>query len=152
MNNKSSDLVTNRRAFHDYEILDTFEAGIVLQGTEIKSLRANGGHLQDAYVKISNNEAWLLGCQITPYKYGNIYNHPEKRDRKLLLHKREIAKLHQATQEKGLTCVPIAIFLKNGRAKVKIAIGKGKKTYDKREALKERDEKRTMDKVKKEYG
>lgn len=152
MSEKSSDLVSNRRAFHDYEILDTYEAGIVLQGSEIKSLRNNGGSLAEAYVRVIDKEPLLLGCNIALYSHGNIHNHKEKRDRKLLLHKREIAKIEQALQEKGLTCVPIAIYLKNGRAKVKIGIGKGKKTFDKRHALKERDEKREMDKIKKMHG
>lgn len=152
MNEKHSDLVSNKRAFYDYEILETFEAGIALQGTEIKSLRNNGGSLQDAYVKVFDHEAWLLGAYIAPYRFGNVYNHNEKRDRKLLLHKREIEKLSRALQEKGLTCVPIAIYLKLGKAKVKIALGKGKKVHDKRNTIKERDEKRTMDAAKKQHG
>lgn len=152
MNEKHSDLVSNKRAFFDYEILETFEAGIALQGTEIKSLRNNGGSLQDAYVKVFDHEAWLLGAYIAPYRFGNVYNHNEKRDRKLLLHKREIEKLSRALQEKGLTCVPIAIYLKMGKAKVKIGLGKGKKVHDKRNAIKERDEKRTMDAAKKQHG
>lgn len=152
MNEKHSDLVSNKRAFFDYEILETFEAGIALQGTEIKSLRDNGGSLQDAYVKVLGREAWLLGAYIAPYRFGNVYNHNEKRDRKLLLHKREIEKLSRALQEKGLTCVPIAIYLKEGKAKVKIGLGKGKKIYDKRNTIKERDEKRTMDAAKKQHG
>lgn len=152
MNEKPLELVSNRRAFHDYEILETFEAGIALQGTEIKSLRDNGGSLQDAYVKILDREAWLLGSHIAPYRFGNVYNHNERRDRKLLLHKREIQKLARALQEKGLTCIPLAIYLKQGKAKVKIALGKGKKLHDKRSAIKERDEKRTMDAVKKQHG
>jgi SsrA-binding protein len=152
MNEKPSDLVSNRRAFHDYEILETFEAGIALQGTEIKSLRNNGGSLQEAYVKVFDREAWLLGSYIAPYKFGNVYNHNEKRDRKLLLHKREIEKLARALQEKGLTCIPLAIYLKQGIAKVKIGLGRGKKLHDKRQSIKERDEKRTMDAAKKQHG
>jgi SsrA-binding protein len=147
MNTKHNDLVTNKKAFHQYEILETFEAGIVLEGTEIKSLRDNGGSLQEAYVKVIRNEVWLIGCHIAPYKYGNIHNHEEIRDRKLLLHKREIIKLHNSTQKDGLTVVPIAFYLKDGRLKVKIAIGKGKKMADKREAVKERDDKRHMQKM-----
>lgn len=140
----SSEIVSNRRARHDYEILETFEAGIVLQGTEIKSIRAHGASLQEAYVRVLNNEIWLIGTSIAPYRFGNIHNHEERRDRKLLMHKREIQKLKAATQEKGLTIVPLALFLKKGKVKVRIATAKGKKSVDKREDIKERDEKRNM--------
>lgn len=142
MSQHSGDLVSNRRATHDYEILDTFETGIVLQGTEIKSLRDHGGSLQEAYVKVLKNEVWLIGCTIAPYKYGNIHNHEEKRERKLLLHKREINRLKVATTEKGLTIIPLAFYLKNGRVKAKIALAKGKKNIDKRADMKEKDAKR----------
>lgn len=147
MNNKTSDLVSNKRAFYNFEILETFEAGIVLEGTEIKSLRDNGGSLQEAYVKVIGGEVWLIGCHISPYKYGNIHNHQETRDRKLLLHKREILQLRESVQEKGLTIVPIAFYLKAGRVKVRIGIAKGKKVADKRAAIKERDDKRFMQKM-----
>lgn len=143
----SNDLVSNRKATHDFEILETFEAGIVLQGTEIKSLRDNGGSLQEAYVRVIGQELWLLGCHIAAYKYGNIHNHEERRDRKLLMHKREINKLRQATQEKGYTLIALAFYLKNGRVKVKVAIAKGKKTVDKRASLKERDDQRRVQKA-----
>lgn len=151
MSEKNSDLVSNRRAFHDYEIMDTFEAGIALQGTEVKSLRDHGGSLQEAYVKVVGHEVWLVGSSITPYKFGNVHNHEEKRQRKLLLHKREIAHLKSATQEKGLTIVPLAMYLKNGRVKIKIAIGKGKKAYDKRAAIKAKDEKRHVQQAMKQH-
>lgn len=151
MSNKNSDLVANRRAAYDYEILETFEAGIVLQGTEIKSLRNHGGNLQDAYVKVVHDEAFLVGCNISQYRFGNIHNHEEKRERKLLLHKREISQLKVAAQEKGLTLIPLAMYLKNGRAKVKIALAKGKKTYDKRQAIRERDDNRQIAKVLKDF-
>jgi len=141
---QSNDLVTNRRAFHDYEILETFEAGIALLGTEIKSLRAHGAVIQDAYVKVFGTEIWLVGSGIIPYKYGNIHNHEERRDRKLLMHKREIAKIRVATQEKGLTVIALAFYLKNGRCKVKIGLAKGKKNVDRRADIKERDEKRRV--------
>jgi len=147
MSTKSSDLVSNRRASHDYEILETLEAGIVLQGTEIKSLRDHGGILQDAYVKVIRDEAWLIGCSISPYRFGNIHNHEEKRDRKLLLHKREIEKLKVSVQQKGLTVIPLSLYLKNGIVKARIGIAKGKNTVDKRHALKERDEKRNIEKM-----
>ncbi len=144
MSTPSSDLVSNRRAFHDYEMLETFEAGIALQGTEIKSIRNHGASLQEAYVKVFKGEVWLIGSSIAPYRFGNIHNHEEKRDRKLLLHKREINRLKVATQEKGLTIVPLAMYLKQGRIKLRIAIAKGKKTIDKRTHLKEQAEKRSL--------
>lgn len=140
----SQDLVSNRRATHDYEILETFEAGIVLQGTEIKSMRDHGASLQEAYVKVLNHELWLIGCTIAPYRFGNIHNHEEKRERKLLMHKREINRLKTAAQEKGLTLIPLAFYLKQGRIKIRIGIAKGKKNIDKRSAVKERDEKRRI--------
>ncbi len=145
----SNELVSNRKARFNFEILETFEAGVCLKGTEIKSLREGGGSLQEAYVKIMKGELWLIGANIAQYKYGNVHNHEEQRDRKLLMHKREIDKLRAATQEKGLAIVPLAMYLKKGRAKLKIATGRGKKTIDKRATIKERDEKRRMDKIKK---
>lgn len=147
MSESTKELVSNRRAFHLYEILETFEAGIVLQGTEIKSLRDHGGSLQEAYIRVLKNELWLIGCSIAPYRFGNVYNHEERRERKLLMHKREISRLKVATQEKGLTIIPLAFYLKNGKVKVKIGIAKGKKAEDKREAIKERDEKRRIQKI-----
>ncbi len=144
MDKSSSDLVSNRRATHDYEILETFETGIVLQGTEIKSIRNHGASLQECYVKVLRNEVWLVGCSIAPYRYGNIHNHEERRDRKLLLHTREINKLKASVQEKGLTIIPLALYLKKNHVKVRIAIAKGKKTIDKRADIKEKDEKRRM--------
>lgn len=151
MNQQSGDIVSNRRATFNYEILDTLEAGIALQGTEIKSLRDHGGSLQESYIKVIDNEVWLVGCSIAPYRYGNIHNHEERRDRKLLLHKREIGRLKVSTQEKGLTLIPLAFYWKAGRVKVKVAIARGKKNIDKREAIKERDEKRHMAKMMKQY-
>lgn len=151
MSEKPQDLVSNRRAAFNYELLDTFEAGIVLQGTEIKSLRNNGGVLQDSYIKILDNEAWLIGCHIAPYRFGNVHNHPERRDRKLLLHKREIAKLQTAVQEKGYSLIPLSFYLKNGRVKVRLATAKGKKSHDKRQAIKERDDKREMSRMMKKF-
>lgn len=142
--NQTHDLVSNRRATHDYEILETFEAGISLQGTEIKSIRNHGASLQEAYIKVLNGEIWLIGCSIAPYRFGNIHNHEEKRDRKLLMHKREIQRLKVATQEKGLTIIPLAMYLKQGRIKLRIGTAKGKKNIDKRADIKERDEKRRV--------
>lgn len=139
------ELVSNRKARFDYEILDTVEAGIVLVGTEIKSLRNHGGSLQDAYVDIRGGEPWLINSSIAPYSHGNLFNHPEKRDRKLLLHKRELEKLRKSQAEKGLTIIPLSIFLnKKNIAKVTIATAKGKKAYDKRAAIKKREDSREM--------
>lgn len=143
--NDKKELVSNRKATFNYEILETMEAGILLTGTEIKSLRENGGNLQDAYLKIINREIWLIGCHIAPYAYGNIYNHEERRDRKLLMHKREISVLKTASSEKGLALIPLSFYLVKGRVKVKIAIAKGKKIGDKRSTIKERDDKRKME-------
>ena len=145
------ELVSNRKAGHDYEILETFEAGIVLKGTEIKSLRNHGGALQDSYVDIQGTELWLINCSIAPYSFGTMYNHEEKRARKLLMHKREIAKLSRMKAEKGLQIIPLSIFLnKLGMAKVKICSAKPKKSYDKRATLKEREDKRDMERARKE--
>jgi SsrA-binding protein len=152
MGKGKGDLVSNRRAFHDYEVLETYEAGISLKGTEIKSLRDNGGSLQQSYVKIIRGELWLIGCNIAPYKFGNIHNHPEQRDRKLLVHKRELKAMGIATQEKGLALIPLGMYLKNGWVKVKVAIAKGKKAVDKRQTLKERDELKRMQKAMRNEG
>ncbi len=139
-----SELVSNRRAFHDYHILETYEAGIVLLGSEIKSLRNHGGTLQDAYVDVRSGEAILVNSSIAPYSHGGVFNHEERRPRKLLLHKREIEQLRRALQEKGLTVIPLSIFLSKGMAKVKIGIAKGKKAHDKRASLKEKEDRRSI--------
>ena len=144
MNEKPSELASNRRASHDYEILETLESGIVLLGTEIKSIRDHGASLQESYVKVIRNEVWLVGAHIAHYKFGNTQNHEERRDRKLLLHKREIQQLKTATQEKGLTIIPLSLYLKKGKVKLRIGLCKGKKTVDKRQDIKERDVKRQM--------
>lgn len=146
-NNKSSGpanikiISTNREAFHHYHILGTYEAGIVLVGTEVKSLREGRLNLKDAYAIVRDSEAWLLNAHISPYSHGNRQNHDPLRMRKLLLHKSQIVKLHEAIQEKGLTLVPTKIYFKNGRVKIEIGIGKGKKLYDKRET----EQKRTVE-------
>lgn len=142
-----SELVSNRKATYEYEILDTWEAGIVLVGTEIKSLRNHGGSLQDSYVLVSKGEVILKNASIAPYKFGNLFNHEERRDRKLLLHKREIEKLYSLSQEKGLTLIPLGMFLKNGFVKVKIACCRGKKLHDKRASIKEREHKKAIDRA-----
>lgn len=149
--NPSRELVSNKKGYHNYEILETFEAGIVLTGTEIKSLRSHGASLQESYVKIISHEAWLIGSYIAPYSFGNIYNHEERRDRKLLLHHREIDKLRVAVQEKGMSIVALSLYLKNGRVKVKVALGRGKNLHDKRATIKEKEEKRTIQRAIKDH-
>lgn len=123
----------NRKAFHDYEILDRFEAGIVLLGTEVKALREHRVNLKDSYAHVSNGEVWLENCHISPYSHGNMQNHDPLRSRKLLLHKREIDKLAGDTIKSGLTIVPLSIYFIQGKAKVEIGLARGKKLYDKRE-------------------
>ena len=142
---KHGDLVSNRRALHDYEILETFEAGMVLLGSEVKSLRAHQGSLQEAYVLVSGEEVILKNATIAPYTQAALFGHEERRERKLLLHKREIAKLIKATQLKGLTIIPLGIYLKKGFIKIKIAVAKGKKAHDKRQSLKEKEATRMID-------
>lgn len=144
---KHKDLVSNRKAFHDYEIMDTYEAGMALMGSEVKSLRAFQGSLQDAYVLISDGEVILKNASIAPYAQAAMFGHEERRNRKLLLNKREIAKLIKATQDKGITLIPLAIYVKGGFIKVKIGIAKGKKSYDKRSAIKEREQKRMIERA-----
>ena len=132
----------NRKAKHEYTFLQTYEAGIVLQGTEVKSLREGKINFSDSYASIRKNEVWLISMHISPYKQGNINNHEPVRDRKLLLHKREIRKLTAQINEKGLTLIPYRLYFKKGKVKVELALAKGKKTYDKREDIKKRDLKR----------
>ncbi len=146
------DLVSNRKAYHEYEILESWEAGIVLQGTEVKSLKEHGGNLQDSYILVSGNKVILKGANIALYKFGNIHNHEEKRDRELLLHKREIIKLKDISQKQGLTLIPLSFYLKKGIVKVKIAAARGKKAHDKREALKSKEHKKEMDRALKWRG
>ncbi len=148
----AEDLVSNRKAHYNYEILETFEAGIVLLGTEIKSLRNHGGNIQDAYVILHHGEALLKNASIAPYRFGNLFNHEEKRERKLLLHKREILKLKSLSEEKGLTVIPLSMYLKHGLVKVRIATAKGKKEYDKRASIKTREHNRSIDRAMKQDG
>lgn len=142
--NKSSELVKNRAAYHHYEILEKFETGVVLLGTEVKSLKDHGGSLAEGYVKIKNDEIWLTNANIAHYKMGNLQNHEEKRERKLLMHKKEILRLKAKVNEKGLTIVPLALYLSKGRVKLSIGLARGKKDYDKRESIKTRDQKRAV--------
>ncbi len=149
--NSDTELVSNRRALHDYEVLDTYEAGIILTGTEIKSLRGHGGSLQDAYILVSvGGDVILKNASIAPYKFGVTFGHAERRERKLLLHKREIAKLKSLSEEKGLTLIPLSMYLKGGFVKVKVAVARGKRSYDKRAAVKEKEHKRAIDRAMKE--
>jgi SsrA-binding protein len=133
-----------RRASHEYELTDRLECGIVLVGTEVKSLRDGHCSLDGAYAKIDNGELWLIGCEIPEYAMGNRLNHKPKRDRKLLAHRRELAKFAGKASERGFTLIPTSVYFKNGRAKVEIAVGRGKQLYDKRQALKSADAKREI--------
>ena len=149
MNAKSNGSATkliaqNRKARHDYHIEETYEAGLVLVGTEVKSCRAGKANLADAYAVVKGGEAWLLGCHISPYSHGNRANHDPLRPRKLLLHRAEIEKLQVATSQEGRTLVPLRLFFKHGLAKAEIAIARGKKLYDKRHDQAERDARRAM--------
>ncbi|HCK88961.1 MAG TPA: SsrA-binding protein [Erysipelotrichaceae bacterium] len=146
-NEKEKTVAFNRRASHDYFLEERFECGMVLTGTEIKSIRAGKVQFKDSYISIYNGEAWIKGMHISPYKYGNVFNVDETRDRKLLLHKEEIRKLHQNVKLKGYTLVPVRMYLKKGMAKLEIALAKGKNLYDKREDSKLRDAKREMEKA-----
>ncbi|MGH7304151.1 MAG: SsrA-binding protein SmpB, partial [Candidatus Rokuibacteriota bacterium] len=140
-------IATNRRARHEYEILETVEAGIVLRGTEVKSLRDGLVNFKDSYASVRNGEGWLLGCHINPYSHGTDANHDPERDRKLLLHKKEINRLGGKISEKGLTLVPLRLYFKDGRAKVELGLARGKKLHDKRATLREREVRREMDKT-----
>jgi len=139
-------VATNRRARHEYEILETVEAGLVLRGTEVKSLRAGLVNFKDSYASVRNGEGWLLGCHISPYSHGTDANHEPERDRKLLLHKRELSRLSGKISERGLTLVPLRLYFRAGRAKVELGLARGKKLHDKRSALREREVRREMDK------
>ena len=137
----------NRRARFEYDLMETFEAGIVLTGTEVKSLRTGKASMEEAYASVDREEVWLYGCDIPEYLQANRMNHKPKRPRKLLLHRQEIDRLSTKASERGLTIVPLKIFFKKGMAKVEISIAKGRKLYDKREALKKQDAKRDIDRT-----
>ncbi len=136
--------ILNRKVNFDYEIIDTFEVGIVLTGTEIKSIRLGKANLKDSYAIIKNNEIYLLNMHISKYDQGNIFNHEETRTRKLLMHKKEILKLRDKLTLEGFTLVPIKLYFKGGKAKILIGLAKGKKNYDKRETIKKKDMARQM--------
>ena len=140
-------IATNRKAHFEYSILSKYEAGIVLRGTEVKSLRESKVNIQDAYGRIKNDEVWLINSNINEYKFGNINNHDPLRNRKLLLNKREIRKIKQDLQEKGLTLVPLKIYFSGSLIKVELGIAKGKKLFDKRESIKKRDIERKLKRI-----
>lgn len=138
-------VATNRKARHEYFLLDTYEAGIALQGSEIKAIRAGQISLAQAYVRLDGQEAWLMDAHVAPYEQAGRFNHDPLRPKKLLLHSNEIRKLWDTVRQKGVTIIPLRIYLKNGRAKVEIAVAKGKKLYDKRAVMAERDAEREIE-------
>ncbi|MFD1455375.1 SsrA-binding protein SmpB [Levilactobacillus lanxiensis] len=144
-------LAQNRKARHDYAVTETVEAGLVLTGTEIKSLRERRVNLQDGFAQIRNNEAWMMNVHISEYVQGNRFNHDPLRNRKLLLHKKEIRRLGQATMDKGVTLIPLKMYLKHGFAKVLIGVAHGKREYDKRQTIKRREQDREIERVMKRY-
>ena len=144
-------ICNNKKAFHDYFIEERFEAGLVLQGTEVKSLRLGKANLNDAFAMVRDGEAWLHNLHISPYDFGNRANHDPDRMRKLLLHKREIEKLFGRIREQGYTLIPLRLYFKDGKAKVELGLAKGKKLYDKREDIKKKDMQREVAKVMKDH-
>src|SRR5271156_799725 len=140
----------NRRARHEFEILEVVEAGVELSGTEVKSLRQGRANLADAFARVEEDQMWLYNCHISPYDHGNRFNHDPVRKRRLLMHKKQIVKLKSRMQEKGLTLVPLKLFFKGNWAKVDLALAKGKQLYDKRETIEKRDNKRQLERIIKE--
>jgi SsrA-binding protein len=151
LKDKSIKTITiNKKARHDYFIEDTYEAGLALVGTEVKSLREGRANLKDSYARVRDGEVFLVGAHISPYSYGTHKNHEPERERKLLLKKREIKRLYGKANERGYTLVPLSLYFKNGKAKLELGLGKGKAKYDKREAIKRKDEKRDLERAMKE--
>lgn len=140
-------IAENRRARHNYELLEFFEAGIELAGTEVKSMRQGKANLQDSFARIDSGELWLFNCHISPYDHGNRFNHDPIRKRRLLMHRKEIAKIKARMQEKGLTLVPLKMFFKRNWVKVDLALARGKHLYDKRESIAKRETKRQLDRL-----
>jgi SsrA-binding protein len=140
-------IVENRKARHDFHILERVEAGVALEGTEVKSLRDGGGNIREAFAQLREGEVFLVGANIAPYRQGNIQNHEPLRDRKLLLHRREIAQLGKKVAERGMTLVPLAMYFTDGRVKVELGLAKGKEGIDKRRALADRDARRQIDRA-----
>lgn len=145
MENKRKVISTNRKARHDYELLDSFEAGLVLMGSEIKSIRSGHVNLREGFVQVRDGELWLMNTHIAAYEQAGVWGHDPLRPRKLLLHKREIDRIAARVQEKGLTIVPTVIYLTHGLAKVEIALARGKRQYDKRQALRKQDSQRQIE-------
>lgn len=150
MKNSSSTIAQNKKAFHDYFIEENYEAGIVLVGTEVKSIRNGRVNLKDSYGVFKNGELFLINMHISPYEKGNIFNKDPLRDRKLLLHKRELSKLFGKKNQEGYSLIPLNLYYKNGKIKVSLALAKGKKNYDKRDSMLEREHKRDIDRAVKE--
>lgn len=144
--------ISNRKARHEYHIIETFEAGIELKGTEVKSLRAGRANLQDSFARIENNELLLYNMHISPYEQGNRFNHEPKRVRRLLMHRQEINRLHSKIREKGLTLIPLKVYFQRGWAKVELALARGKKLYDKRQDIAARDAQREMERARRARG
>jgi SsrA-binding protein len=140
-------IAQNKKAYHDYHIEETLEAGIVLTGTEVKSLRVGKANMRDSYAAVENGELWLIGVHISPYEQGNIFNHDPLRKRKLLVHANEIRRLYGKVRVAGFTLVPTKLYFKEGRAKVEVALAKGKTTYDKRETLAKKEAQRDMERA-----
>ncbi len=145
-------VTTNRRARHDHEILETYEAGMVLVGSEVKSLRDGNANLKDSYAVVRDGELWLVGCHIAPYAFSRLGGHEPERDRKLLLHRREIDRVASKLAERGLTLIPLRIYFKDGKAKIELGLGRGKRAYDKRQTLKAKEQKREMDRALRHRG
>ena len=144
-------IVTNRKARHNYEIINSIEAGIVLQGSEVKSLRAGNASLVESYARFMKNELWIIGMNIAQYKEATFENHEPMRERKLLLHKNELKKLKRQVEEKGITLIPLKLYFKNHIAKIELGIARGKRQYDKKIAIAQRDAKRDMEREQKKY-
>lgn len=144
------EITSNRKAFHEYFVLERFEAGIELAGTEVKSIRAGNVNLKDAFCTVKNGELFVRGMHVSPYEQGNIFNRDPDRPKRLLLHKREIRKLHALQKQDGYALIPLSVYFKNSRVKVELGLCKGKKTYDKRDAVAKRDAKREMDRAMRE--
>ncbi|MFA5519739.1 MAG: SsrA-binding protein SmpB [Spirochaetota bacterium] len=145
------DIIRNKKARFEYEIHDTYEAGVVLRGTEVKSIRLRKVNIQESYARIKDGEVFIVGMNISPYEMGNRFNHEALRERKLLLHKSEIRKLIGKLNEKGYTLVPLRLYIKNGKVKIELGLGKGKAVYDKKKAIQDRDMKRDMQRDIKKY-
>ena len=150
MSKEKTNIAKNRKALHDYFVEDTYECGIVLTGTEVCSLRENSCQLRDCYAIVRNGEVWMNGVHISPYSHGGVWNVDTERRRKLLLHKREILKLQRLSQADGYSLIPLQLYLRDGLVKLELAVAKGKKLYDKRSSIAERDAKRDMDRRMKE--